>query len=90
MKKSYFVDLIIQGKKGTKDPVGDTLRKDLMNKQGYDEITNVRSGQYLRINIDANDEEEARNIVTKMCNELRIFNPVIHKMEITNIGEIAP
>ncbi len=87
MKKSLFVDIIIQGKKGTKDPVADTLRKDLMNKQGYNMVIGARSGQFLRINLEAENEEDAKSIVTKMANELRIFNPVIHKMEIINVGE---
>ena len=88
MKKSYFVNIVIEGKKGTKDPVADTLRKDLMNKQGYHMVTGARSGQFLRINLDAKNEEDAKAIVTKMANELRIFNPVIHKMEIISVGEL--
>ncbi|MHA1798118.1 MAG: phosphoribosylformylglycinamidine synthase subunit PurS [Candidatus Helarchaeota archaeon] len=88
MPKSFYVNLIISGKKGTKDPVADTLRKDLMNKQGYDMVIGARSGKFLRIDLEAKNEEEAKSIVTKMANELRIFNPVIHKMEIIDVGEL--
>ena len=48
-------------------------------------IENVRSGQYLRINIDANNEEIAKDMVEKMCNELRIFNPITQILTILNV-----
>jgi len=50
-------------------------------------ITNVRSGQYLRIYIKAANEAEAKEIVEKMCNELRIFNPVTQDLTILKVSK---
>jgi len=81
----WEVEVVLENKKAARDPVGETIKRDLLAKKGYDMIANVRSGQYLRINIDANNEETAKDIVEKMCNELRIYNPVTQSLTILNV-----
>ena len=51
-------------------------------------VSNVRSGQYLRIYLKADSAEEAKKIVDKMCNDLRIFNPVTQNLTILNVKKI--
>ncbi|MFW9943203.1 MAG: phosphoribosylformylglycinamidine synthase subunit PurS, partial [Candidatus Thorarchaeota archaeon] len=58
-------------KEMARDPVGETIKRDLLAKKGYDMISNVRSGQYLRIHISADNEENAKEIIEDMCNKLR-------------------
>lgn len=81
----YSVEVVLTNKEKAKDPVGTTIKRDLLAKKGYDMISNVRSGQYLRIFINAQSEEQAEEIVDKMCNELRIFNPVTQNMIILKV-----
>jgi len=85
MKKIWIVEIVMENKPAAIDPVGDTIRKDLLAKKGYDMVSDVRSGQYLRININAETQENAKEIVEKICNELRIFNPVSQNLNILNI-----
>ncbi len=84
-KDNWTTELIIQNKKAARDPVGTTIQRDLLAKKGYDMVSNVRSGQYLRIYLSAESEEQATKIVDKMCNELRIFNPVTQDLEILKV-----
>ncbi len=86
-RQEYIVELITENKKKASDPTGATIKKDLFAKKGYDMITNVRSGQYLRIYIKAINQGEAKEIVEKMCNELRIFNPVTQDLTILKVSK---
>lgn len=83
--QEYIVELVLENKPQARDPVGTTIQKDLLAKKGYNMVSNVRSGQYLRINISAANENEAKEIVDKMCNDLRIFNPVTQNLTILKV-----
>lgn len=85
MASEYIVEVVLENKPAARDPVGETIKKDLLAKKGYSTVSNVRSGQYLRINITAESEEIAKNTVDKMCNELRIFNPVTQNLTILKV-----
>ena len=81
----WEVEVVLENKKAARDPVGETIKRDLLAKKGYDKVLNVRSGQYLRMNIEAENEENAKDMVEKMCNELRIFNPITQILTILNV-----
>lgn len=81
----YIVEIVLENKPAARDPVGSTIQKDLMAKQGYNMVSNVRTGQYLRIYIDAQNEQSAEKLVEKMCNELRIFNPVTQNLTVLSV-----
>ncbi|MGV9173451.1 MAG: phosphoribosylformylglycinamidine synthase subunit PurS [Promethearchaeia archaeon] len=83
----YIVELVLENKPQARDPVGETIQKDLIAKKGYDMISNVRSGQYLRIKVKAENKDKAKKIVEDMCNDLRIFNPVTQNLNILNVRE---
>jgi phosphoribosylformylglycinamidine synthase len=85
--QEFIVEVVLENKKAARDPVGTTIQKDLLAKKGYDDISSVRSGQYLRINLRAVSEKDAREIVDKMCNELRIFNPVTQNLTILKVSK---
>lgn len=74
----------MENKPSAKDPEGETIMRDLMHRNGFKNVKKVRTGKYLRIEVEAENREQAKDIVFKMCNDLRIFNPVIH---ICNIRE---
>ncbi len=81
----YIVEVVLENKPAARDPVGSTIQKDLMAKQGYDMVSNVRTGQYLRIYVDAENEQSAEKLVEKMCNDLRIFNPVTQNLTVLSV-----
>ncbi|MBY9007406.1 MAG: phosphoribosylformylglycinamidine synthase subunit PurS [Candidatus Lokiarchaeota archaeon] len=74
-------------KSAARDPVADTIQRDLIAKKGYDMVSHVRSGQYLKISLQAEDKDSAKDIIVQMCNDLRIYNPVTQKLNILNVTE---
>ncbi len=84
----YIVEIVIENKPAARDPEGQTVQKDLINRGGYDMVTSVRSGKYFRMKVKATTEQEAKEIVFKLSNDLRIFNPVAHVCSITVKGEV--
>jgi phosphoribosylformylglycinamidine synthase len=84
----FVIEISLENKPAARDPVAETIKRDLLAKKGYDEVSKVRSGQYLRINLLAESEEKAKEIVTKMCNDLRIFNPVTQNLNIINVNKL--
>lgn len=80
---NYVLEIVIENKPTARDPEGETILRDLMNQNGFEMVKNVRSGKFLRVNLEAENREEAKNIVYRMCNDLRIFNPVIHVVTIS-------
>lgn len=73
----FLVQVIIENKPHINDPEGETIHRDLVVKGGYSEVKSVRSAKMLKMSVDAGSEKEAEKTVQKMCEELRIFNPVV-------------
>jgi phosphoribosylformylglycinamidine synthase PurS subunit len=88
MQTNFIVEIIMTNKEMARDPVGETIKRDLLAKKGYDMISNVRSGQYLRIHISSENEVNAKEIVEEMCNKLRIFNPVTQNLTILRVSKL--
>jgi len=89
MDQSEFeIEISLENKPAARDPVAETIKRDLLAKKGYHQVSNVRSGQYLRIVLKANSEEDAEGIVTDMCNALRIFNPVTQNLNVLNVKKL--
>jgi phosphoribosylformylglycinamidine synthase PurS subunit len=84
----FVIEISLENKPAARDPVAETIKRDLIAKKGYDMVSNVRSGQYLRINIIAENENKAKEIVTNMCNDLRIFNPVTQNLTVLSVKKI--
>jgi phosphoribosylformylglycinamidine (FGAM) synthase PurS component len=51
-------------------------------------VKSIRAGKFLRIEVEAADGEKAKELVVRMCNELRIFNPAAHSLTV-EVGRIA-
>lgn len=80
--KIYTVEIVIENKPAARDPEGETIYKDLILKGGYKNVKSVRTGKYLKVLVNANNEKQAEKIVFDMCNALRIYNPVVHTYKI--------
>jgi len=73
----YIVQVIIENKPYINDPEGETIHRDLVVKGGYSSVQSVRSAKMLKMAVTAKSEKEAEATVKKLCEELRIFNPVV-------------
>ncbi|MFY3741574.1 MAG: phosphoribosylformylglycinamidine synthase [Candidatus Nitrosomirales archaeon] len=85
----YLVSVIIENKAYINDPEGETILKDLIAKGGYSTVKAVRTAKMLNITIEARDRKDAEDTVKKLCDELRIYNPVVSncKVESVNVAE---
>jgi phosphoribosylformylglycinamidine synthase subunit PurS len=57
------------------DPAGVAVRSGLQ-QLGHTNITNVRIGKYVELELDVANEAEAREQVDKLCDQM-LANPVI-------------
>ena len=83
MDKEYVLELVIESKPVLKDPEGATIANDLMRKNGFSSVQDVRTAKLIRITLSAPSEEKAISLVEKMCVELRLANPVAQNFTIT-------
>lgn len=81
-KNVYAVDVMIENKPFLNDPEGETILKDLILKEKYEDVIEVRSAKVLKIRIMAQNEKDAKFKIKKMCDDLRIYNPIVSKCEI--------
>ena len=79
MKFSVTVTL----KKDVLDPQGKIVQQTLQN-MGMTTLKNLRQGKYFEIEINENNEEEAKNKVNDMCQKL-LVNLIIEDFTISKI-----
>ena len=80
---NFQVSVVIENKPGISDPEGDTLLNDLVLKGKNTNITKIRSGTILKFSIVEKNEKSAKDKVIKICDELRIYNPLVSKVTAT-------
>ncbi len=83
---SYVVEVIVENKPLARDPEGETIHQNLILKGGYNQVVGVRAGKLLRMNVEANSKEDARAIVRKLSDDLRIYNPAAHTIQVRVVG----
>ena len=71
----------IMPKKGVLDPQGKAIENSL-NQLGFSQIKEVTQGKIIEIEIDSDNEKDAREILEKVSNKL-LANLVIEDYEIT-------
>ena len=79
---TFIVHVIIENKPNISDPEGDTILNDLVLKGNNTSIKKIRAGKILKFTVEASDKKKAEKIVEKICQELRIFNPLVSKVVI--------
>jgi len=67
--------VIVTPKPVVNDPQGITVRGGL-HRLGFPEVSEVRVGKYIEVQLEAEDEEQARRRVSEMCRKL-LANHVI-------------
>ena len=83
----YVVSIIIVNKPGISDPEGETILNDLVLKGKNRTIKKIRSGTILKFSISEKNEKIAKDKVVKICDEMRIYNPLVSKVTATVIKD---
>jgi len=78
----YVVHVIIENKPNISDPEGDTILNDLVLKNKNSSVKKIRAGKILKFTVVASDKKNAEKTVENICQELRIFNPLVSKVVI--------
>jgi len=84
---NFNVDVIIQNKPGINDPEGDTILHDLVLKRKFANVKKIRSAKMLKFSINEKNKQLAKDKVMKICDELRIYNPLVSKITVNVIED---
>jgi len=82
----YRVEAIITLKRGIRDPEAETIYRYLILDKGFSEVKSVRVGKQILFAVEAESREKALETVKVVCEKLRLYNPVIHDLEVRLIG----
>ena len=82
----FVVQVVIENKPYINDPEGETIHRDLVVKGGYSSVQSVRSAKMLKMVVSSKSEKDAEATVKKLCEELRIFNPLVSNCMIKATG----
>jgi phosphoribosylformylglycinamidine synthase subunit PurS len=74
------VEVRVQLKKDVLDPQGEAIRRVLSNL-GYGDLSRVRVGKLMILEVETDDPEVARARVLEACREV-LANPVIEDFEV--------
>ncbi len=79
--ETYEVVAIIKGKPLAKDPEGETIKRYLIDRKSHD-VEEIRTAKMLIFKIRASSKEKAVREIEKLCNDLRVYNPLAHELEV--------
>ncbi len=79
---TFTVHVTIENKPGISDPEGDTILNDLVLKGTHKTVSNIKTAKMLKFTIKEKDKKTAQSIVQEICDELRIYNPIVSKVTI--------
>ena len=82
----YKVECIISNKPSIRDPEGETILRDLVIRRWYENVKGIRTAKLLQLEVSAPNKESAEKLVMKMCDDLRIYNPVVSICQIRVSG----
>ncbi len=74
--------MTIENKPGISDPEGDTILNDLVLKGNNSFVTKIRTAKMLKFKIKEKNKKLAETKIRKLCDELRIFNPMVSHISV--------
>lgn len=77
----WIVEAEIMPKRGVNDPQGEAVLSGL-GLLGFSDASRVRVGKLIRISVTAESEDAAREMGTRMCDQL-LANPVIEEYSLS-------
>ena len=78
----FKVNVTIENKPEISDPEGETILNDLILKDRDASVKKVRSAKMLKFDVDTKNRKIAEKIVLDLCNEFRIYNPLVSKVSV--------
>ncbi|MGI0081736.1 MAG: phosphoribosylformylglycinamidine synthase subunit PurS [Nitrosopumilaceae archaeon] len=78
----FKVNVIIENKPEISDPEGDTILHDLILKGNHVSVKKIRSAKMLKFEIEAKNKKLAEKSVMNLCNEFRIYNPLVSRVSV--------
>lgn len=82
----YFVYLNISYLDHIKDPEGETIRRELLERAGLGGVE-VRAGKCLRLALEAKSPEDAASSALELARSLRLGNPHVHSIAVLKVEE---
>ncbi|MGY5152353.1 MAG: phosphoribosylformylglycinamidine synthase subunit PurS [Candidatus Nitrosopumilus sp. bin_6a] len=79
---TFSVHVTIENKLGISDPEGDTILNDLVLKGTHKTVSKIKTAKMLKFTIKEKDKKTAQSIVQEICDDLRIYNPMVSKVTI--------
>ncbi|MDI1495609.1 MAG: Phosphoribosylformylglycinamidine synthase [Cenarchaeum symbiont of Oopsacas minuta] len=79
----FIAKVVIENKTGINDPEGETILHDLILKGSNSKILDVRTAKILFISIRERSSESAKKSIKKMCDDMRIYNPMVSRVSIS-------
>jgi phosphoribosylformylglycinamidine synthase len=78
----FKVNVIIENKPEINDPEGETILHDLILKRNNSPVKKIRSAKMLKFEVDAKNKKIAEKTVMDLCNEFRIYNPLVSRVTV--------
>ena len=78
----FTVNVTIENKPGISDPEGDTILNDLVLKGTQKTVSKIKTAKMLKFTIKEKDKKTDQSKVQEICDELRIYNPMVSKVTI--------
>jgi phosphoribosylformylglycinamidine synthase subunit PurS len=77
---TFNVHVTIENKPGISDPEGETILNDLVLKGTHYTITKIKTAKMLKFTIKEKDKTSAKSKVHEICDDLRIYNPLVSQV----------
>ena len=79
---TFSVHVTIENKPGISDPEGETILNDLVLKGTHKTVSKIKTAKMLKFTIEENDKKTAQSKVQEICDDLRIYNPMVSKVTV--------
>ena len=79
---TFDVHVTIENKPGISDPEGETILNDLVLRELHKSVSKIKTAKMLKFTIQEKDKKTAQSKVQKICDDLRIYNPMVSKVTI--------
>jgi len=86
--RSMKVRVLVRLKPGILDVQGATVKRALLGL-GFDEVTDLRVGKVIEVELPAGSPAEARQRVGEMCGQL-LANPILEDYTLEMADDLAP
>ena len=77
---TFTVHVTIENKPGISDPEVDTILNALVLKGSHKTVSKIKTGKMLKFTIKEKDKKTAQSKIQEICDELRIYNPMVSKV----------